>query len=231
MQQLLLDVFTPPHPNLNNFLIGANAQIMHLLNEFKMANSNCRHLYLWGPTGCGKTHLLRSTADQLHVPVNNGQSRFVFKPSHNHLIIDNIPALTQFSQIQLFNAFNSSIDGHMPHFILLAGEKHPSELSLRQDLRTRIEGGLCLRISPLTDEEKTQALQHIAQARGLELSTDLTEFALQNFRRDMGSLTALIDGLDRFSLEQKKPVNLNLLRHWMRRRESLVVRENETRSI
>lgn len=231
MQQLLLDVFTPPRPNLKNFLIGENAQIMHFLHEFGLANSKCHHLYLWGPTGCGKTHLLRSTAALLNSHIYDGKNRFVFKPSGNHLIIDNIPALTPFSQIQLFNAFNSSNDGHAPKFILLAGEKHPSELNIRQDLRTRIEGGLCLRIAPLSDEEKMLALQNMAKNRGLELSDDLTEYALQNFRRDMGSLTALIDGLDRFSLEQKKPVNLNLLRYWMRRRESLVVRENETRPI
>jgi DnaA family protein len=47
----------------------------------------------------------------------------------------------------------------------------------------------------------------------------------------MGSLMAVIDSLDRFSLEQHKPVSMHLLRHWMKRRESLVVREYETRTV
>jgi DnaA family protein len=95
---------------------------------------------------------------------------------------------------------------------------------VREDLRTRISAGLCLPIQPLSDEEKTFALQNIAKARGLTLSAEVVEYALRYFQRDMGSLMAVMDGLDRFSLEQHKPVSVYLLREWMKRREGLVVR-------
>ena len=117
-----------------------------------------------------------------------------------------------------------------PGKIILACTLPPSQLPLRQDLRTRIEAGLCLRVKPLSEEEKHAALHAIAQSRGLELSQEVIDYALRYFQRDMGSLTAVMDGLDRFSLEQQKPVSVNLLRHWMKRRESLVIREHETRT-
>lgn len=231
MQQLLLDVFTPPRPSLGNFLVGQNAQVLHVLKELAKAKGPSPFVYIWGPAGCGKSHLLRAVAQGLKCTVLQGSDRFVFRPVETSLLIDDIGELTPYSQVQLFNAFNSNLEGQLPRIILLAGDHHPADLKLREDLQSRIEAGLCLRIAPLSDEEKTEALQRIAQSRGLELSNEVTDYALRYFHRDMGSLTALLDGLDRFSLEQKKPVSVHLLRHWMRRRESLVVREHETRAV
>jgi DnaA family protein len=231
MQQLLLDVFTPPRPTLTNFLVGQNGQLVHELQQLATLVSLSPFMYVYGPAGCGKSHLLRGVADEMGVNVVAGGNRFVFKPSEQALVIDNIEQLTPYSQVQLFNAFNSSLAENKPGKIILASEFPPAELKLRDDLRTRIEAGLCLRVHPLSDQEKHEALQSMAKSRGLQLSEEVIEYALRYFQRDMGSLMAVMDGLDRFSLEQQKPVSVNLLRHWMKRRESLVIREYETRTV
>lgn len=231
MQQLLLDVFTPPRPTLTNFLVGQNGQLVHELQQLATLESLSPFMYVYGPAGCGKSHLLRGVADEMGVNVVAGGNRFVFKPSEQALVIDNIEQLTPYSQVQLFNAFNSSLAENKPGKIILASEFPPAELKLRDDLRTRIEAGLCLRVHPLSDQEKHEALQSMAKSRGLQLSEEVIEYALRYFQRDMGSLMAVMDGLDRFSLEQQKPVSVNLLRHWMKRRESLVIREYETRTV
>ncbi|WP_334120491.1 HdaA/DnaA family protein [Limnobacter sp.] len=230
MQQLLLDVFTPPRPTLSNFLVGQNGQLVHELQQLRGKQSTSPFIYVYGPPGCGKSHLLRGIAAELGVNVVAGNNRFVFKPSEQALVIDNIEQLTPYSQVQLFNAFNSSLAENKPGKIILAGGFPTAELKLRDDLRTRIEAGLCLRVQPLSDHEKYEALQAMATSRGLQLSEEVIEYALRYFQRDMGSLMAVMDGLDRFSLEQQKPVSVNLLRHWMKRRESLVIREYETRT-
>lgn len=231
MQQLLLDVFTPPRPTLTNFLVGQNGQLVHELQQLATLESLSPFMYVYGPAGCGKSHLLRGVAAELGVNVVAGGNRFVFKSSEQALVIDNIEQLTPYSQVQLFNAFNSSLAENKPGKIILASEFPPAELKLRDDLRTRIEAGLCLRVHPLSDQEKHEALQSMAKSRGLQLSEEVIEYALRYFQRDMGSLMAVMDGLDRFSLEQQKPVSVNLLRHWMKRRESLVIREYETRTV
>lgn len=231
MQQLLLDVFTPPRPTLANFLVGQNGQLVHELHQLQINAGTSPFIYMYGPSGCGKTHLLRGIAAELGVNVVAGGNRFVFKPSEQALVMDNIEQLTPFSQVQLFNAFNSSMAERKPAKIVLAGDKPAADLKLRDDLRTRIEAGLCQRVLPLSDDEKHEALQAMAQSRGLQLSEEVIEYALRYFQRDMGSLMAVMDGLDRFSLEQHKPVSVNLLRHWMKRRESLVIREYETRTV
>lgn len=231
MQQLLLDVFTPPRPSLGNFLVGQNAQLLHALESLEEPSPACGIIYIYGPSGCGKTHLLKGLSQLLHTRYLSGGDRFVFKPEYEALVMDDILSLTPFSQVQLFNAFNSSLAGDKPGKIILAGEQHPAQLKIRVDLRTRIEAGLCFRVIPLSNEEKHAALQATARSRGLELSEEVIDYALRYFQRDMGSLMAVIDSLDRFSLEQHKPVSMHLLRHWMKRRESLVVREYETRSV
>lgn len=231
MQQLLLDVFTPPRPSLGNFLVGQNAQLMHALHNLAQGQVDSPFLYIYGPTGCGKSHLLKSLAQVMDTAYLTGGNRFVFRPESDCLLMDEVAALTPYSQVQLFNAFNSSLAGQPPRLMVLAGEQHPAALKLREDLRTRIEAGLCFRITPLSDEEKHAALQATARSRGLELSQEVIDYALRYFQRDMGSLMAVIDSLDRFSLEQHKPVSVHLLRHWMKRRESLVVREYETRTV
>ncbi|WP_370262715.1 DnaA ATPase domain-containing protein [Limnobacter sp.] len=231
MQQLLLDVFTPPRPTLGNFLVGQNAQVLHALKNLLKGEGLSPFVYLYGPPGCGKSHLLKALSETLGAPVLPGQQRFVFRPAPASLLMDDIDHLTPYSQVQLFNAFNQSMAEGLPPNIVLCGHEPPATLGLRDDLRTRIEAGLCLRIQPLSDEEKQAALQTVAKARGLQLSEEVVEYALRYFQRDMGSLMAVMDSLDRFSLEQQKPVSVTLLRHWMKRRESLVVREYETRTV
>lgn len=274
MQQLLLDVFTPPKPSLHNFLVGQNGELMHHLHalasgsthEPRLGIGSAPVIYLYGPSGCGKTHLLQSLADAItasnaahalhtnHAAVScvSGKQRFVFKPKQTALasntpikpsgqghaapspflplLLDDVEHLTDYSQIQCFNAINACLHEKNPPCVVLTGESHPMSLQLREDLRTRIAAGLCFKVQPLSDEEKQTALNRLAIARGLTLSEDVVDYALKYFQRDMGSLTAVMDGLDRFSLEQQKPVNVHLLRNWMRRRESLVVREHAVHS-
>jgi DnaA family protein len=64
----------------------------------------------------------------------------------------------------------------------------------------------------LPDEGKAAVLKHAARERGIALADDVPAYLLTHFRRDMPSLMALLDALDRFSLEQKRAVTLPLLR-------------------
>jgi DnaA family protein len=64
----------------------------------------------------------------------------------------------------------------------------------------------------LSDEEKMDALTKSATARGLSLSAGVLPYLLTHFRRDMQSLSTMLDALDRYSLETQRPITLPLLR-------------------
>jgi len=69
------------------------------------------------------------------------------------------------------------------------------------------------RVNELTDDEKIAALSQRALARGLTLSSGVLPYLITHFRRDMRSLSATLDALDRYSLETKKrAITLPLLR-------------------
>ena len=51
-----------------------------------------------------------------------------------------------------------------------------------------------------------------AERRGMRLPEEVISFLLTRMRRDLRSLTAVLDQLDRFSLETKRPVTLPLVR-------------------
>ena len=70
---------------------------------------------------------------------------------------------------------------------------------------------------PLSDEEKRAALLDHAAGRGLRLSDEIIEYVLARHARDMGSLVAMLDALDRYSLRTQRAITLPLLREALRR--------------
>jgi len=58
MQQLLLELAPPPPPTLENFSRGRNGAAVEALREALAGGE--RFVFLWGPGGSGKTHLLRA---------------------------------------------------------------------------------------------------------------------------------------------------------------------------
>jgi len=82
-------------------------------------------------------------------------------------------------------------------------------------LRTRMGWGLVYQIHGLTDDEKLATLTQMAEARGLTLSPGVLPYLLSHFQRDMVSLSSMLDSLDQYSLETKRPITLPLLREWL----------------
>ena len=100
-------------------------------------------------------------------------------------------------------------------FMVSAGSVAPAVLPVREDLRTRMGWGLVYQIHGLTDEEKLATLTQMAEARGLTLSPGVLPYLLSHFQRDMVSLSSMLDSLDQYSLETKRPITLPLLREWL----------------
>jgi DnaA family protein len=99
--------------------------------------------------------------------------------------------------------------------LLLSGAQPPLQLSLREDLRTRIGQMLIYEIKGLSDDEKADALRHYAQQRGLPLDDAVLRYLLLHGRRDLPSLLATVDRLDETSLARQRPPTLPLLRELM----------------
>jgi len=216
LTQLLLDLRPNQPPSLDNFIVGANDELLSRLHL--LAEPGCFDaLYLWGAPGCGKSHLLGAAASLAlrERPVLLLAGRRLAKtdfhaPPGGLLVVDDVEALDDDAQIALFRIFNTA--RLIGLGLLLAGHPPPATLKLREDLRTRIGQTLIYEVKTLDDEQKAAALRRHALERGLRVDDGLVRYLLAHGRRDLPSLMAVLDHLDRATLERKQHATLPLLK-------------------
>jgi DnaA family protein len=194
MQQLLLDIHPPARPALDNFIPGANRELLDALTHWQSASTGENALYLWGPPGSGKTHLLQALAAQ----------------QADIIIYDDIDALDEVDQIDAFDAFNRARAAGQRW--LAAGQNAPAGLNVREDLRTRLGWGLIYHLHPLSDDDKQAALIRRAQSLGFELDPAIAAWLLTHQSRDLGHLLQIVEALNRYSLQAKRRISLPLLK-------------------
>jgi DnaA family protein len=217
MQQLLLDLVPVPAPTLDNFAPGRNAEPLRALRAW-LAGSAEPALYLWGPPGSGKTHLLSGAAE--HSRARAVDLRLLAASDLDAvageldagawLAIDDVDTLSVAGQAALFTLLNRTAQGELR--LAMGAAIAPAGLTLREDVRTRIAAGLVFQLHPLDDEEKAQALQSHARSRGFDLRPEAVRYLLVHGRRDLRWLLAALDALDRYSLQTRRPITLPLLR-------------------
>jgi len=198
MKQLLLDIAPTPKPTLQNFVVGRNNEALHSLNQALNNIAEARFIYLWGARGSGKSHLLQACK---HVAAEKNLSLH---------IADDVHTLNEDAQIALFDQFNQLRASN--GILITSGIAAPTQLGLRDDLATRLAWGLVYQLHPLTDEEKSQALKTHAQERGMKLPDEVVDYCLRYLRRDLPTLMAVLEALDEWSLTEKKPVTVPLLK-------------------
>ena len=126
------------------------------------------------------------------------------------MAVDDVSRFDQDGQIALFHLYNRLREAGGA--LLVSGPIAPGGLDLRPDLLTRLGWGLVYQIHGLNDEEKALALQVHARERGFRLPQEVLDYLLRHWRRDLPSLMAVLDALDRYTLEQQRPVTVPLLR-------------------
>lgn len=241
-KQFALDISQTPKASLENYLPGKDLALVSNLraicNSWKQASTqtksnldnplNHRWIYWWGPSGSGRTHLLEAIQNAaqdsdlecfaLHpsepiswVRLEEKLDKLAQVESPSIITVDDVDRLDERLVGALFRILNQVQASKNIH-IFMSGNAAPANLTLREDLRTRLGWGLVFQTQLLDDDEKIQALELASKARGLVLSPDVLPWLLNRFYRDMPNLMALIDALDAYSLETKRAVTLPLVR-------------------
>jgi DnaA family protein len=237
MKQLALDLAVPPPPTLENFIAGRNGELLAQLRRLGAGQPGERFFYLWGAPDCGRSHLLQATVAQLQAGGGayvacRAETRFdAGLQRANCVALDDVERLDQESQVGAFDLYNALRE--RGGALIASGSAPPVQLALRGDLVTRLAWGLVYQLHALTDEEKTRALAERAASRGFRLPDEVAEFLLKRVRRDLPTLLAMLDALDRYSLETKRPVTVPLVRellHAAPRDAGAAVRDSGSRS-
>jgi len=195
-----------------------NAEIKHTLENFDIP-----FVYLWGSHASGKSHLLMAV-------VENSQQRAHYLPlaylvAHSSpnilasfdaldlLCIDELDAVADLPDWQeaLFHCFNRL--QHSGCQLLVAAQHAPVELGLLlADLKSRMATGLTYQLESLNDEDKQRALALQAQARGLDLPSDVALHLLRHQSRDMVILMQILQSLDKASMATQRRLTIPFVR-------------------
>jgi DnaA family protein len=222
VRQIPLAIGPTPLYTLEAFVTGANAAALAHLRALagslpRTSEQAAAPLYLWGPRGCGKSHLLHALAQAAqHKGLRAGwfdcksPAPWRFDPGWSLLLLDACDAFDEAQQQAAFTMFIEASAANVP--IAAAGALPPVDLALRDDLRTRLGWGHVFAIEPLTEPDSRAALRREADRRGIFLSDDVMDYLLTRFARDLQHLMALLDRLDEFALSQQRAITVPLLR-------------------
>lgn len=208
MQQLLLNIRPPAQPELARFVAGRNVELMAHLHAMLDGTAAERMVYVWGAPGSGKSYLLAAWA---HACRARGLSVEVTGLDVAQAVIaDQVESWDAAQQLAGFAAFNRVRDAG--GLWLAAGNTAPAELPVMPELQTRLGWGLVFQLHSLDDAEKRAALAQHADSLGFRLESQVADYLLNHTARDMQSLLQVLEALDRFSLETRRPITLPLLR-------------------
>ncbi|MEY4419738.1 MAG: DnaA regulatory inactivator Hda [Pseudomonadota bacterium] len=222
MKQIALDIGLTSGPTLANFFAGPNqAALQHM----QMWASNDKRspvpTYVWGESGSGKTHLLRAVQAALRdqgCPVGWMDAAVpepsAFDETWRVVILDDVHLYTAVQQHAAFNWFvNATTPGDgQQRWVLAAGQVPPSDLALREDLRTRLGWGHIFQLQVLSESERRAVLRQHADERGIFLSDEVMDFMLNRFSRDLSSLIQLLDQLDGYALQTQRAITIPLIK-------------------
>jgi DnaA-homolog protein len=212
MKQLILDIVPPAAPGFANLVPGRNAELITAVHAFARGALQERVLYVWGAAGAGKSHLCLAVLAEAANAIRLDPANIPDAPLAPNLhVLDAIDQLDEANQAKLFNFINQMpfADGSR---LLATGSAATRDLLIRRDLSTRAGSGLSYLMQALSDDEMQAALIAHASSRAMQLNPDIAAYLLRHGRRDMRSQMALLDALDRYSLETGRPVTLPLVR-------------------
>jgi DnaA family protein len=218
MRQLALEITAPAPPTLDNFIAGRNAELVERLRLLAAGSAPESFIYLWGVAGCGRSHLLKGAVHAMrnaglaaaHVACAPGAALPEDAERSDYVALDDVDRLDPGAQVAAFHLYNRLRERQGA--LVASGGAPPAQLALRGDLATRLAWGLVYQVAGLTDEDKGRALDQRAEALGFRLPPEVRDFLLTRARRDVATLLAMVDALERCSLETKRPVTVPLAR-------------------
>jgi DnaA-homolog protein len=227
MRQLPLGVRIPDRAVFDNFLAGKNQEAVDHLRRLAQGES-AGIVWVCGPAGSGKTHLLQATCVAANASMN--AAYFPFAELENLgvealdglaslgcVCIDDVERAARQPEWEraLFGLYRE-VDERCGRLVVSA-QVPPTLIEWGlQDLASRFAAASIYQLRALDESEQQQALQHRARIRGFELPDETARWLQRRFPRDMHTLYNLLDTLDEAALVAQRRLTIPFIRSVLR---------------
>jgi chromosomal replication initiator protein len=231
--QLIFDFPVQPRFSFDNFVVcGGNKTAYHFANRLASDDGTENLLYIYGPQGSGKTHLLTSICDRIGASYVSLKGAELFYPAELQgegcslladrfadapaLVVDDLHLLPdlQEARVELWELFNGFYTSGKK--IVMAGLMPPKELPhLDGHLTSRLLWGLVAAIDVSDDDSRRMILKKLAEDRQIMLPDEVVEQILLRVRRDIPSLLYALEAISRLSLSSKRKITPRLAKEAM----------------
>jgi DnaA regulatory inactivator Hda len=168
-------------------------------------------LALWGPAGCGKTHLLHMWAQRRDAVIWRGAalSGLPNLPDAGGIALDNADALAD--ETALFHLLNAATEAGLP--VLLASRAPPALWPVQlRDLASRVRAINAVEIGPPDDALLQVLLARLLAERQLRLSEAVHNWLLRRLPRTQPDLAEAVARLDAVSMRLGRDITIPLAR-------------------
>lgn len=227
--QLPLGIQLRETATLDSLVAGDNAQILAAITALAHGEQPI-NLYLWGPQGLGKSHMLQAVSRcvartgrrSAYLPLVDirDQPTSVLQglAELDVLCLDDVQAIAgeRHWEEALVGLFDQCRFAGCS--ILAAANKQAYDLDLSlKDLSSRLSWGAVYGLRDLSDTQKCEVLCKRATLRGLHMPKDVAEFLLRRFSRDLPTLLTLLDRLDHASLAAQRRLTIPFVKQALAR--------------
>ncbi len=226
-----------------NFIVGSTNRFAYnaCLAVADRPADRYNPLFIWGPSGLGKTHLLFSITNR--IIQENPDSRVLYvrgedftnqlvdsitqkEPMHffrekyrnvDVLLVDDIHFIAgkTSTQEEFFHTFNALHQQNKQ--IILTADCPPKEIhTLEERLRTRFEWGLIADIQPPDLELRIAILRRKCEEMGVDISAEVLEYLADQVKDNIRQLEGAVKKLTAYSFINGQPITLHLAKSCMR---------------
>lgn len=207
-----------PQFTFDSFVVGSSNRFAHgaAIAVANHPGEVYNPLFIYGPAGIGKTHLLYAIANQIRRENPNYKIVYIkgdqftneliaalqsgknveFRSKYREadlFLIDDIQFIAgkDSTQEEFFHTFNKLYEEHKQ--IVMTSDRKPSDmLTLEDRLRTRFEWGLLADIQPPDYETRMAILKNKALSLGLELGDDVCNYIANNITNNVRQIEGTV---------------------------------------
>lgn len=236
MDQLLLALTTQPLFTFDNIVMhaGISTAVSTAQSVYRSADRPLPYLFVHGPHGTGKTHILNAVASLLRQRSDQPSNAVkVLSPlgdpprfddleqmsradeddtcTNCGLVIDDLHFLDEGNTLHLWNLANRLTRWGAP---LVMSSLYPPEEVFSNDphLRSRVASGLVFPLEAPDDSARAMILDKMAKDRNIRLPQDVANYLVTRKARNVKELGQILAILDTESLRFKRRITLSFVK-------------------